>query len=251
MKYDFPSENGCFCRESARPPWPSRSSVASAPRGERCRASGHKYVHINSSQCLRAQTYPLYAGPGPSYPQPPGTTPNSVPWIQKDADTKYQSLQSIVDYQGKLAGRSIRSGIRSCVRMNLVTNAHAYVSNNKFNSSGAQLPRAGSAPRVTPTPMGPPAATRNSVDWLIEQALFKLVALPQIPTLRVVFLWMQRASNVSSVSVGEPWAGSIPAYDDQHLVGAQEKMSGFAAGSTLPQLYPTARRTSTRFWPTT
>jgi hypothetical protein len=145
-----------------------------------------KYVHINSSQCLpRAQTYPLYSSPGPSYPQPAGTNPDSVPWIQKDADTKYQSLQSIVDFQGKLSWSLDEKWNPFVRRMNLVTNAHAYVSDNKFNSSVSSTASSGAGKSGYPNANGPSPGYAYSVDWLIEQALFKAVAAPQIPTLRV------------------------------------------------------------------
>jgi len=145
-----------------------------------------KYVHLNSSQCLpRAQTYPLCSFPGPSYPQPAGTNPNSVPWIQKDPDTKYQSLQAIVDYQGKLSWSLDEKWNPFVRRMNLVTNAHAYVTDNKFNSSVSSTASSGPGGAGYPNANGPSRGYAYSVDWLIEQALFKTVAPPQIPTLRV------------------------------------------------------------------
>src|SRR5689334_930653 len=120
--------------------------------------STSKYLHICSSQCLpRAQTYPLYDHPGPSYPQPAGTSPEAVPWQIIDADTKLQSLEAIVDFQGKLSWSLDEKWNPFVERMNLVTNAHAYVSDNKFNASVPTTASSGPGKVGYPNANGPAA----------------------------------------------------------------------------------------------
>jgi hypothetical protein len=132
-----------------------------------------KYVHINSNLTLRrALTYPLYDHPYPSYPQPPGTTPNSVPWITKDLDTTYQSLKDIVAYQGKLSFTLDEKWNPFTDRMLLVTNAHAYVGYNNHNCGiSSACSNGGSGPLASdPAIHGPLLQHGYSADWLIEQA---------------------------------------------------------------------------------
>ncbi len=146
-----------------------------------------KYIHVNSPWCIpREHTYPLYLNPDPIYPQPAGTNPNSVPWIVKDADTKYQSLASIIAFQGQISFVLDSKWNPFASRMNLVTNAAAYMADNKFNASisacasSDQFGTTGS-----PNGNGPAKGYAYSVDWLLEQALYRSTKSAPIPTLRV------------------------------------------------------------------
>lgn len=145
-----------------------------------------KYIHISSSAALpRQPTYPLYATPFPAYPQPPGTNPDSVPWIQKDADTKFQALRDIVNFQGKISWTLDEKWNAFASRMNLITNAHAYVSDNRFNSSVPSTASSGNGAVGYANANGPTSGYCYSVDWLIEQALYRQSGMPKIPTLRI------------------------------------------------------------------
>ena len=146
-----------------------------------------KYLHINSSICLPRETViPLYANPYPSYPQPAGTNPNSVPWLVKDADTSYQSLADIIKFQGKISWALDEKWNPFASRMNLITNAHAYVSDNLYNSTISSTASSSKTGTVGyPNANGPAKGYSYSVDWLIEQALYKNSPSPAIPTLRI------------------------------------------------------------------
>ena len=153
---------------------PSTAKAATAPS---------KYLHINSSWAIpRFTTQPLFQNPWPAYPQVAGTNPNSIAWIQKDADTKYQSLKAIIDYQGKISWTLNEAWNPFANRMNLVTNAHAYVYDNKFNSSVSSTASSGPGKLGWPNANGPNVGYAYSVDYLVEKAL---TASSPIPALRV------------------------------------------------------------------
>jgi hypothetical protein len=133
-----------------------------------------RYIHINSNLCLpRSLSYPLYASPWPTYPRPAGITPDSVPWIQKDADTKYQSLKDIVALQGKLSFGLDEQWNPFVSRMNVVTNAHAYMADDRHNCGVSSACSNGPGPLGTDDIYGPLQKYAYSADWLIEQAWSK------------------------------------------------------------------------------
>lgn len=146
-----------------------------------------KYIHVNSPWCIpREHTYPLYLKPDPIYPQPPGTNPNSVAWITKDADTKYQSLAAIIAFQGQISYVLDSKWNPFASRMNLVTNAAAYMADNKFNASVSSCASSDQFGGLgSPNGNGPAKGYAYSVDWLIEQALYRSSRSVPIPTLRL------------------------------------------------------------------
>jgi hypothetical protein len=144
-----------------------------------------RYVHINSNLCLpRSLTYPLYASPWPSYPRPAGANPDSVPWTQKDADTKYQSLKDIVAYQGKLSFALDEQWNPFVNRMNVITNAHAYMADDRHNCGVSSACSNGPGPLGADDISGPLQQYGYSTDWLIEQAWSKSSPAPG-PALRL------------------------------------------------------------------
>jgi hypothetical protein len=109
-----------------------------------------RYVHINSNCCLpRSLTYPLYLSPWPKYPRPAGANPDSVAWTQKDGDTKFQSLKDIVAFQGKLSFALGEDWNPFISRMNLVTNAHAYMADDRHNCGVSSCASNGPGPLGT------------------------------------------------------------------------------------------------------
>ncbi len=146
-----------------------------------------KYIHVNSPWCLpRAHTYPLYLNPNPSYPQALGTNPNSVPWTIRDVDTKTQSLPAIVAFQGRLSYVLDEKWNPFASRMNLVTNAAAYMADNKFNASVSACASSDQFGGVgSPNGNGPAKGYSYSVDYLLEQAMYRSTRSAPIQTLRV------------------------------------------------------------------
>jgi hypothetical protein len=134
-----------------------------------------KYIHISSNASLyRMVTAPLQVGPYPSYPQVQGSSPNAVPWLQKDADTKYQSLQDIVNYQGKVSWLIDEKFNPYVNRMLLVSNAHAYMRDNRHSTSVNTCGSVGPGSVGGGDIYGPLDNHSYSVDFLIYQALQRM-----------------------------------------------------------------------------
>jgi hypothetical protein len=169
-------------------------------------SSQPRYVHINSNLCLpRSLTYPLYASPWPSYPLPAGAGPDSVPWTQKDDDTKVQPLKDIIALQGKLSFTFDEKWNPFVSRMNVVTNAHAYMADDRHNCGVSAACSNGPGPLGTDDIYGPLLKYAYTTDWLVEQAWAK--ASPSDgPALRVNLF--EQDGGYQTFSFGGPQGAS-------------------------------------------
>jgi hypothetical protein len=144
-----------------------------------------KYIHVSSqSSFWRMLATPLQIEPWPAIPRVAGTNPNSVPWIQKDPDVKYQSLNDIKNFQGKASWLFNEQWNPFLSRMLLVSNAHAYVGDNRHSSSLNTCCSVGESSTRSDSIYGPLDKHCYSVDFLVEQA-FQRMNPSQFGALRV------------------------------------------------------------------
>ena len=138
------------------------------PKAHAAGTAPSKYVHIASNHCLpRELVTPLYK------------TPNAVPWVQKDADTKFQSLEAIKAMNGKLSTLLHEAWNPYVSKMNVITNTHSYLESVLHTSSIFSACSNGKGDHAGPLP-----GYFYSIDSLIEAAIAREGARP-IPTMRI------------------------------------------------------------------
>lgn len=125
------------------------------PRAEAAGVVPPKFIHFSAHYSIPRE----YSIPG-------YYAPNAVPWIQKETDTKFQPLSSIIQREGKISRIIDETFTPFAAKLNVISNCHAYVGSENHSRSI----QTAASNQASGDLGGPLAGYFYSADYLVEQA---------------------------------------------------------------------------------